>query len=91
MLVVASHATAATSLTYVYDANSWTLPFNAYLRDVRDQCDGDAPNVEQTFFDMNGEGLPDIINPVANVSDWEVWYNTGRDLQVSRLGLFLQM
>ncbi len=57
--------------------NSWTLPFNAYIRDVRNPCDGDAPNVQQTFFDINGDGLPDIVKKekVGDFWYWHIWRN----------------
>jgi len=59
--------------------NSWTLPFSAFIRDVRNPCDGDAPNAQQTFFDINGDTLPDLVNKekVDDLWYWHIWRNTG--------------
>lgn len=58
---------------------SWDLPIDAYIRDVRNPYEGDAPNVEQTFFDINGDGLPDIVKKekVDDLWYWHIWRNTG--------------
>ncbi|GFE60790.1 toxin TcdB middle/N-terminal domain-containing protein [Geobacter sp. AOG2] len=54
---------------------SWGLPFAAYLRAVQ-LPDNAAPNVEQDFFDMNGDGKPDIVRKNSDTT-WHVWRNTG--------------
>ncbi|MCP4106068.1 MAG: VCBS repeat-containing protein, partial [Desulfobacteraceae bacterium] len=59
----------------------WKLPVdNAWIRKVRkpgsDLSDPHAPNLEQAFMDMNGDGLPDIVR--KNNNRWEIWRNTGK-------------
>ncbi|WP_136525967.1 toxin TcdB middle/N-terminal domain-containing protein [Geomonas ferrireducens] len=46
-----------------------------WMRNVQ-RPDGVAANVEQDVFDMNGDGLPDIVEKITDYT-WQVWRNTG--------------
>jgi len=54
---------------------SMALPVTAWMREVQKPEDV-AANVEQSFFDINGDGLPDIVKKQDDNS-WHVWRNTG--------------
>ncbi|OGW40465.1 MAG: hypothetical protein A2Y97_04355 [Nitrospirae bacterium RBG_13_39_12] len=67
---------SGSSFTSVPD---WNLLIPAYIRDVQ-RPDDRAANVEQDFFDMNGDGKPDLVRKENNDS-WHVWRNTGNDFE----------
>jgi YD repeat-containing protein len=59
---------------------SWPLPpgaEGAYLRDVQDPPD--APVVQQSFLDINGDSRPDIVKreKSGDLWYWHIWRNTG--------------
>ena len=64
-----------------------TMPIKAWVRNtVRVEVNDDgnpenAPNVEQIFLDMNGDGLPDIVTRTKLNSDdfnaWAIYWNKG--------------
>ena len=65
----------------------WTMPMAAWIRNViRVEVDGgepqNAPNVEQTFLDINGDGLPDLVTRAkkdgVEYDAWRIWRNTGQ-------------
>jgi len=68
----------------VFNLTSWTIP-TAWIRDIKTveyDSDGNptnAPNVEQVFMDMNGDGLPDLVKEEGGNS-WHIWRNTGSGL-----------
>jgi YD repeat-containing protein len=52
----------------------WSVPYSrAWLEDFTRAPA--AANVQMGRFDMNGDGLPDIVD--ANGSTWTIWLNTG--------------
>jgi YD repeat-containing protein len=53
--------------------SSWALPTSAWIREVR-RPDNTDPNVYQEFFDMNGDGLPDLVKR-ENTTSWHIWIN----------------
>jgi YD repeat-containing protein len=55
---------------------AWNLPTTAWIRELRIPDAGKDPNVQGDMFDMNGDGLPDIVKKV-NETTWHVWRNTG--------------
>ena len=63
----------------------WSLPTDdVFVQRVRDAEDSSG-DVRQAFFDMNGDGLPDLVkvnesgNKFTNKygNGWVVWFNTG--------------
>jgi YD repeat-containing protein len=61
-----------TGSNFIY-AGSWNTAYGDYLNDVNSSGD-----VKRDIVDINGDGLPDIVNPVDNQQDWEVQFNTGK-------------
>ncbi len=61
------------------DYGIWPVPHNyAWIEDF---TRGSA-NLQVGHFDVNGDGLPDIVNPKGpnnGVSEWQVYLNTGSD------------
>jgi YD repeat-containing protein len=54
----------------------WNVePDNVVIRRVR-EFESDDPETEQTFFDINGDGYPDLVRR-ENASTWRAWMNTG--------------
>ncbi len=67
--------------------NTTTFPSNAnsqyrYMREEDLQYNSSLgyhdPHVQQTFIDVNGDGLPDLVQRVDG-STWHVWINKGPD------------
>ena len=55
----------------------WT-PVRVKIRQVERTATGQAPNVYETFMDINGDGRPDIVESDRDSHDnWHVWRNTG--------------
>ncbi|WP_207689604.1 toxin TcdB middle/N-terminal domain-containing protein [Desulfonema limicola] len=64
-----------------------TLPVKSWIRSVMEvkySSKGDpknAPNVEQAFLDINGDGLPDLVKRTkfneGKYNAWQIWRNTG--------------
>lgn len=66
-----------------FSLSSRNLPLSvAWFRDIKTvdyNSSGEpqnAPNVEQVFMDMNGDGLPDLVKSEGDTA-WHVWRNTG--------------
>ena len=57
-------------------AVDWSLPTYASIQEVQLPKDV-APNVKQEFFDINGDGLPDLVKRENSGTGWHVWRNTG--------------
>ncbi|MBI5676157.1 MAG: VCBS repeat-containing protein [Nitrospirae bacterium] len=53
-------------------SQQWAAAFS-YINDTNSSGD-----VKRDLIDMNGDGLPDIVNPVFGVQSWEVYFNTGK-------------
>ena len=58
----------------------WGLPIRASIQEVENPGNPvvRAPNVYQEFFDINGDGLPDLVERQGN--GWHIWRNTGSGL-----------
>ena len=79
---------AKTNGTGFDDTTEFTMPMTAWVRntvkvEIDDNGDPEnAPNVEQSIMDLNGDGLPDIVTRTKLDSDnfnaWRIFWNNGQ-------------
>lgn len=46
---------------------------NGYI----EEFEGDDNDTESTLMDVNGDGLPDIVNPRSGTGLWDIYLNEG--------------
>ena len=55
------------------DGGDWPTEYSGLITDL-----DTTGNVKRDLIDINGDGLPDIVNPPTGSSSWEIQFNTGK-------------
>jgi len=61
-----------TGSNFIY-GGTWATEYSGLITDI-----DSTGNVKRDLIDINGDGLPDIVNPRDGSGSWEVQFNTGK-------------